>query len=119
MKDAFNNELSIGDLVGYARNPYSDINKGIIVGFTEKKIRIGQYLEDDKSPTLCFSYQVLKAFNQDKLTEFQVYQKLTDIPEKYQNLDLDSFFEELNYDMSFMEWFFPKYHTFNQNGKSN
>ncbi len=60
MKDFIGTDLKIGDMVAYSRNPYSNLYKGIIVGFTRKKIRVGTTLEDITSPTVVFSYQTVK-----------------------------------------------------------
>lgn len=66
MKDFIGNELKIGDLVAYARNPYAELNKGFVVGFTSKKIKVGQTNDNINSPILVFSYQIVKILNQNE-----------------------------------------------------
>lgn len=39
-KDFLGNEVKIGDYVAFARNPYSDMILGKVVGYTPKGIRI-------------------------------------------------------------------------------
>jgi hypothetical protein len=52
-----------------------------------------------------------EGFDPNTITEFQVYELLDDIPEKYQNLNFDYFYENLSYDVEFMEWFYRRYHS--------
>lgn len=66
MKDFINNELNIGDRVAYARNPYSDLYVGVIVEFTNQKIRIGKTIKDVESSILTFPYQTVKVWQQEK-----------------------------------------------------
>ncbi len=66
MKDFIGNELKIGDIVAYVRNPYAELYKGFVVGFTSKKIRVGKTIDDVKNPILVFSYQIVKIFNQNE-----------------------------------------------------
>ena len=60
MKDFIGNELVIGDVVAYSRNPYSSLYKGFVVGFTPKNIRVGKTVDNLDSPILVQSYQVVK-----------------------------------------------------------
>ena len=40
MKDFIGNELTIDDYIAFARNPYSDLYIGKIIGFTPKGLKI-------------------------------------------------------------------------------
>lgn len=38
--DFLNNEIKIGDYVAFARNPYSDMILGKVVGFTKNGLKV-------------------------------------------------------------------------------
>lgn len=68
--DFLNNDLEIGDYIAFARNPYSDMILGRVVGFTPKGIKIIRKLKDgrwkgirsysDKDYEIVFPYQCVK-----------------------------------------------------------
>ena len=44
--DFLNNEIKIGDYVAFARNPYSDMILGKVVGFTKKGLKVIRKLKN-------------------------------------------------------------------------
>ena len=44
--DFLNNDVRVGDYVAFARNPYSNMILGRVVGFTEKGIKVVRRLRD-------------------------------------------------------------------------
>ena len=45
-KDFLSNKIKVGDYVAFARNPYSDLKLGKVIGFTPKGFRIKRKLSD-------------------------------------------------------------------------
>ncbi len=69
MRDFINNKLKINDYVAFARNPYSDLILGKIVGFTPKGIKIVRKFKDgtwgarsylEKDYEIIYPYQCVK-----------------------------------------------------------
>lgn len=74
MKDFIKNELKINDYVAFARNPYSDLMIGRVVGFTPKGIKIIRRFKDgawgsssylDKNYEIIYPYQCVKVSYND------------------------------------------------------
>lgn len=52
--DFLKNEIKIGNYVAFARNPYSDLILGKIVGFTDKGLKVIRKLSNGKWDSTCF-----------------------------------------------------------------
>lgn len=70
MKDFIGNELNVGDYVAFARNPYSDMILGKVIGYTPKGIKVIRKKKDNtwrNEYEVVFSYQcVMIAYQEGK-----------------------------------------------------
>lgn len=67
MKDAFGNELNIGDIVAVSRKPYHELRKRYVIGFTDKSIKVSKNkggLQEEGTQPYKPNY-VAKIFNQN------------------------------------------------------